>query len=76
MVIVTTDHVYLQAYDNKNADEHPGGAAAASSLVMLVMAETKCDSVWSYALDGTGVVSTGWVAKKIVGDLETIGLSE
>ena len=49
---------------------------AASRLTMPVMADAKCGSVWSYAFDGNGAVSTYWVAKDLVDDLGTIGLSE
>ena len=52
VAIVTMEYGYLKEDETNKADEHSDDTTAASSLTMLVMAETKCESVWSYALDG------------------------
>ena len=46
----------------------------AMTMTMMVMVETLCDSVWSYATNGKGHASDPWLAKKIQQDLATVGV--
>ena len=45
-------------------------------MTVMVMMETLCSSVWAYALDGKGAASADWLARQVVEDIETVGLSK
>ena len=45
-------------------------------MTTMVMLETLCSSVWSYAIDAKGAASLDWLANQVVQDIETVGLSK
>ena len=55
--------------------EHDQEVKTSVSMAVLVMTETLCRSIWSYAVRSK-CASERWVAELIVEDLETIGAGQ
>jgi len=73
---VLMDYGFLHEDETTTEEDHGKETQAKVSMTMMVMMETLCESVWSYAIDGKGATSLDWLAAKVVEDIETIGLSK
>ncbi len=73
---VLMDYGFLHEEETTTEEEHGKEIQAKVSMTMMVMMETLCESVWSYAIDGKGATSLEWLAAKVVEDIETVGLSK
>ena len=74
---VGMDYGFIQEEQMVEKDEENGQKELVKFIMtILVMTETLCDSVWSYALEGKGAVSTDWIAPKMVEDMNTMGLKQ
>ena len=70
------DYGFIKEDQTTIEDDHGKTTAARVCMTILVMAETLCNSVWAYAIEGKGGVSADWLAPKIVEDLGTVGLTQ
>ena len=73
---VVMDYGFLHEEEAVKETEHGSEVESKVSMTVLVMLETMCASVWSYAIEGKGAISVEWVAQQVVDDLETVGLSK
>ena len=73
---VVMDYGFLHEEETVVEDEHGGKTESKISMTVLVMLETLCSSIWSYAIEGKGAVSVDWVAQQVVEDIETVGLAK
>ncbi len=73
---VGMDYGFIQEDQTIIESEHGTETKATLSMTILVMVETLCHSIWSYAVEGKGIISTDWLAPKLVEDMTTIGLSK
>ena len=73
---VLMDYGYLHEEETVTTEEHGQKVEAKVSMTAMVMLETMCSSVWAYAIDAKGSSSLDWLARQVVGDLETVGLSQ
>ena len=69
------DYAYLQEELIEEEDEFTAEGSVRSSMTILVMLETLCESVWTYAVHAKGVVSDPWLADKLAKDLATAGVA-
>ena len=71
-----TENVGDQADNGAEAVDGAGDdVATENSQTILVMQESECRSVWSYAVDSKGASET-WVVHQVCEDLETVGLRD
>lgn len=68
------DYAFLQDEIIEDTSEMGQEEAVRKSMTILVMVETLCGSVWSYATRGKGYASDQWLPKKIHNDLTTAGM--
>ena len=68
------DYAFLQDEVIEDASEMGQEEAVKKSMTILVMVETLCGSVWSYATTGKGYASDQWLPRKIHSDLTTAGI--
>ena len=73
---VLMDYGYLHEEETVKEGEHGKEVESKVSMTVMVMMETLCSSVWAYALDGKGAASVDWLARQVVEDIETVGLSK
>ena len=73
---VLMDYGYLHEEETVTTEEHGQKVEAKISMTAMVMLETMCSSVWAYAIDAKGSSSLDWLARQVVSDLETVGLSQ
>ena len=73
---VLMDYGFLHEEETTTEGEHGEEKQSQVSMTMMVMLETLCESVWSYAVEGKGAISLDWLAAKVVEDIETVGLSK
>ncbi len=73
---VLMDYGFLHEEETVTEGEHGEERQSKVSMTMLVLLETLCESVWSYAIEGKGAISLDWLAAKVVEDIETVGLSK
>ncbi len=73
---VLMDYGFLHEEETTTEGDHGSETQAKVSMTMMVMLETLCESVWSYAIEGKGATSLDWLAAKVVEDIETVGLSK
>ena len=68
------DYAYLQDEIIEEKDEFTSGGAVRTSMTILVMLETLCESVWVYTVNAKGVAADKWLPGKIANDLTTVGM--
>ena len=68
------DYAFLQDEVIEDATEMGQEEAVKKSRTIMVMVETLCGSVWSYATKGKGYASDQWLPRKIHNDLTTAGM--
>ena len=68
------DYAFLQDEVIEDNGEFGESASVSTSMTMLVMVETMCDSVWTYATNAKGYASDPWLPKKLQSDLTTVGM--
>ena len=73
---VRMDYGYLKEDETVTSGEHDDATAATTSMTMLVMAESLCNSVWAYVVDGKGAASVEWLSRQLVSDIATMGLAK
>ena len=77
---VILDYAFLQQdmAKEREGDEHESEHAEIerSSMKILVMVETECDSIWAYTVENKGSMMEPWLAPRICEDLATVGLGK
>ena len=68
-------HGFLHEEETITETEHGNETESKVSMTVLAMFQT-CSSIWSYAIEDKGAVSVDWVARRVVDDIETVGLSK
>ena len=69
------DYAYLKEDLEIKEEEHGASVKPRTSMTVLMMQETMCGSVWSYAVESKGAADT-WVAEQIADDLGTVGMAQ
>ena len=70
--MVHMDYAFLQDEVIENDHVFDESGIASVSMTFLVMVETLCESVGSYAPNAKGFASDPWLPKKIHNDLLTV----
>ena len=79
---VILDYAFIQQDMVTEKEEDEGEAVRAdatierSSMKILVMVETECDSIWAYVVENKGTLMEPWIAPRICEDLATVGLGK
>ena len=68
------DYAYLQEETIEEEEEMSIGTVVTASMTILVMIETLCRSVWTYAVHAKGTSQDHWLPGKIADDLATVGV--
>ena len=71
---VHMDYGFLQEAIIEEEEEFTESSEVRASMTVLIVLETMCDSVWTYATAAKGYQSDPWLPKKIHDDLTTVGL--
>ena len=80
---VHPDYCFFTEKDDERAgptsgpddDEACDEAEVNAKFTTLVMKETECGSLWAYPVRHKGTVKEPWVAKQVIWDLDTVGIS-
>ena len=72
---VNMDYCYVKEDIVTKSSEHVESSTARSSMTVLVMQESMCASVWTYAVEVKGS-GDEWLPEQLVEDFETIGLTQ
>ena len=75
VVRVSMDYCFVKEDVVEKDNEHEETTIARMAMTVLVMMDTLCSSIWSYAVKSKGMAEK-WVAEQMAEDIETIGLSE
>ncbi len=71
---VTMDYAFLTENVKAKEDEFTEEVKAKVSMTILVLVESMCRSVWTYAVESKGA-SENWLGEQILEDFDTIGLT-
>ena len=69
------DYAYLQEETFELTDEFKEEANVRTSMTILIMMETLCNSVWAYTVHKKGVQADPWLPGKLTKDLATAGMA-
>ena len=70
------DYAFLQdeIVEDNDDDEFKYAGVVSLSMTLLVMYESLCESIWTYAVNAKGFASDPWLPKKLHNDLTTVGM--